>query len=102
MMRRFLVMGLSALVGTCAAPAYAHKPSDSYLTLNVVGDKRPVRDAMAHLARRFPDLEAQARPARTPPAAWGLVNDGIGALLGVTPATTLEQGIDRMLSMRGA
>ena len=39
MMRRFLAMGLAALVGTCAAPAYAHKPSDSYLTLNVVGDK---------------------------------------------------------------
>ena len=74
------------------------RPLPPCAVLNVVGDKRPVRDAMAHLARRFPDLELQARPARTPPAAWSLVNDGIGAMLGVVPATTLEQGIDRMLA----
>ena len=74
------------------------RPLPPCAVLNVVGDKRPVRDAMAHLARRFPDLEAQARPARTPPAAWSLVNDGIGAMLGVVPTTTLEQGIDRMLA----
>jgi nucleoside-diphosphate-sugar epimerase len=76
------------------------QPLPPCAVLNVVGDKRPVRDAMAHLVRRFPDLVAAARPARTPPAAWGLVNDGIGALLGVAPATTLEQGIDRMLAHR--
>ena len=74
------------------------RPLPPCAVLNVVGDKRPVRDAMAHLARRFPDLEAHARPARTPPAAWSLVNDGIGAMLGVVPTTTLEQGIDRMLA----
>lgn len=65
--------------------------------LNVVGDKRPVRDAMAHLQRRFPDLKAAPVPARTPPTAWGLVNDGVRTVLGVIPTTTLEQGIDRML-----
>ncbi len=67
---------------------------------NVVGDKRPVRDAMAHLQRRFPDLRATPQPARTPPAAWGLVNDGLQTLLGYVPATTLEQGIDAMLAAR--
>lgn len=64
---------------------------------NVVGDKRPVRAAMAHLQRRFPDLVTEPFAAQTPPAAWGLVNDGLFELLGVVPTTTLEQGIDRML-----
>ncbi len=77
------------------------RPLPRCAVLNVVGDKRPVRDAMAHLARHYPGLETQARAARTPPAAWGLINDGIGKLLGVTPATTLEQGIDRMLALSG-
>ncbi len=65
---------------------------------NVVGDKRPMRDAILHLQRRFPDLTADAVPTRTPPAAWGLVNDGLHGLLGYVPVTTLEQGIDRMLA----
>jgi UDP-glucose 4-epimerase len=64
---------------------------------NVVGDKRRMRDAIAHLQRRFPDLVAHARPARTPPAAWGLVNDGLMALVGAVPAVMLDEGIDRML-----
>jgi nucleoside-diphosphate-sugar epimerase len=68
--------------------------------LNVVGDKRRVRDAIAYLQRRFPDLRATPQAARTPPAAWGLVNDGLEALLGFVPATTLEQGIDAMLEAR--
>lgn len=75
------------------------RPLPRCAVVNVVGDKRPVRDAMAHLKVRFPDLAATPVAARTPPAAWGLVNDGIDALLGVTPTTTLEQGIDRMLAM---
>lgn len=66
--------------------------------LNVVGDKRTIRDAVAHLKRRHPDLSAGAIEARTPPAAWGLVNDGLATLLGAVPTTTLEQGIDRMLA----
>jgi nucleoside-diphosphate-sugar epimerase len=73
----------------------------SHAIVNVVGDKRLVRDAMAHLRRRFPDLVVQAVPARTPPTAWGLVNDGIGALLGMKPWTKLEEGIDRMIAQHG-
>lgn len=68
--------------------------------VNVVGDKRRVRDAIAHLQRRFPDLRATPQPARTPPAAWGLVNDSLETMLGVVPTTTLEQGIDAMLAAR--
>jgi len=77
------------------------RPLPRCTVVNVVGDKRPVRDAMAHLAKRFPDLVATPVPARTPPAAWGLVNDGIETLLGYKPATTLEQGIDLMLALHG-
>ena len=73
------------------------RPLPRCAVVNVVGDKRPVRDVMAHLKVRFPDLVATPVAARTPPAAWGLVNDGIDALLGISPPTTLEQGIDRML-----
>lgn len=80
----------------------SERPLPPHAVVNVVGDKRPVRDAIAHLQRRFPDLVAEPQPARTPPAAWGLVNDRIGALLNMTPATTLEQGIDRMLAQRAA
>ncbi len=80
--------------------AAIERPLPRNAVVNVVGDKRPVRDAIAHLQRRFPDLVAVPVPARTPPAAWGLVNDGIGALLGTMPTTTLEQGIDRLLAAR--
>lgn len=74
------------------------RPLPRCAVVNVVGDKRHVRDAMAHLKARFPDLVATPVTARTPPAAWGLVNDGVELLLGIAPTTTLEQGIDRMLA----
>lgn len=69
---------------------------------NVAGEKRSVRDAIAYLKRLHPDLDARGIPATTPPAAWGLVNDGLETLLGYVPATTLEQGIDRLLEARAA
>lgn len=78
------------------------RPLPRNAVCNVVGDKRRTRDAVAHLQRRFPDLVAEPALARTPPAAWGLVNDGLLALLGYAPGTTLEEGIDRMLASRGA
>jgi UDP-glucose 4-epimerase len=74
------------------------RPLPRVAVVNVVGDKRPVRDAIAHLQQRFPDLRAEPVAASTPPTAWGLVNDGLLALLGTVPSTTLEQGIDRMLA----
>jgi UDP-glucose 4-epimerase len=75
------------------------RPLPCNAVLNVVGDKRTIRDAVAHLKRRCPGLDARGRPATTPPAAWGLVNDRLEALLGSVPRTTLEQGIDRMLAL---
>jgi UDP-glucose 4-epimerase len=75
------------------------RPLPRCSVVNVVGDKRKVRDAVAHLTRRFPDLVARPVAAQTPPAAWGLVNDGIDALLGTRPTTTLEAGIDRMVAL---
>ena len=76
------------------------RPLPRNAVANVVGDKRHVRDAVAHLRRRFADLEIEPVPANTPPAAWGLVNDGLERLLGYTPTTTLEAGIDRLLAAR--
>jgi len=35
-------------------------------------------------------------------AAWGRVNDGIEALLGLKPTPTLDQGIDMMLQATAA
>jgi len=66
--------------------------------LNMVGDRRFVRDAFAHLQRRYPDLVAEPVAAETPPSGWGLVNDGIVSLLGAVPRTRLEQGLDRMIA----
>ena len=74
------------------------RPLPRNAVANVVGDKRHVRDAIAHLVARYPGLTTQGVPARTPPAAWGLVNDGLQPLLGYVPSTTLEQGIDRILA----
>ena len=73
------------------------RPLPRNTVANVVGDKRTMREAIAHLKHRRPDVELRGRPAKTPPAAWGLVNDQLEALLGTVPSTTLEQGIDRML-----
>ena len=74
------------------------RPLGRNAVANVVGDKRHVRDAIAHLRKRYPDLTVEGVPTKTPPAAWGLVNDGLQTLLGYVPSTTLEQGIDRMLA----
>ncbi|MEP7275817.1 MAG: NAD(P)-dependent oxidoreductase [Betaproteobacteria bacterium] len=74
------------------------RPLPRNAVANVVGDKRHVRDAIAHLQSRFPDLTVEPIATRTPPAAWSLVNDSLQGLLGYVPTTTLEQGIDRMLA----
>jgi UDP-glucose 4-epimerase len=74
------------------------RPLPQFSAFNVLGDRRSMRDAVAHLARRFPAVTAEAVPARTPPAAWGLRNDGLAAALGFVPSTRLEDGIDAMLA----
>ena len=74
------------------------RPLPRCAALNVAGDKRTMADLVAHLKRRVPDLVDTRVPAQTNPAAWSLANDGLAALLGYAPSTTLEQGIDRMLA----
>ncbi|MGQ0664612.1 MAG: NAD-dependent epimerase/dehydratase family protein [Pseudomonadota bacterium] len=72
-------------------------PRPRALAYNVVGDKRPVSDAVAHLRRRFPHVRAVPYPAPLPPAAWGFRNDGLEAAIGYLPRTRLEDGLDRLV-----
>ena len=73
-------------------------PLPRYAVFNVVGDRRTMRDAIAHLQRRHPGVEAVPTTGAAPPSGWGLRNDGLQAALGFVPATRLEQGIDAMLA----
>ena len=70
-----------------------------YAAFNVVGDRRTIRDAVAHLQRRYPGVHAEPRAASAPASGWGLKNDGLEAALGFVPAMRLEDGIDRMLAV---
>ncbi len=73
-------------------------PLPRYAVCNALGDKRTIRDAMAHLQRRFPDLVAEPQPAATPPTGWALVNDGLLQIVGYVPPTRLEDAIDRLIA----
>lgn len=77
------------------------RPLPAFTAVNAVGDIRTVREAIVHLQHRFPDLVAEPLSAETPPSGWGLVNDGVNALLGTIGHTPLEQGLDRMISAAG-
>ena len=77
-------------------------PLPSFAAVNALGDARFVRDAFAHLARRFPDLVAEPVVDAAPSSGWGLVNDGAGALLGSLHPTRLEDGLDRMIALARA
>ena len=72
-------------------------PLDRSRIFNVAGDKRFMREAAVHLARRFPGTRFTPQPARTPPSAWSFTNDGLEAAIGVVPTTTMETGIDLCL-----
>jgi UDP-glucose 4-epimerase len=76
------------------------QPLGRYRALNVLGDRRSIRDAVAHLSRRFPEVEARGEPASPPSSAWGLRNDGLERALGFVPRVSLEQGIDAILRER--
>lgn len=62
---------------------------------NVAGDRRRVRDAVVHLQRRFPRVQARRRAATLPPAGWAFTTDGIEHQIGFRPRITLEPGLDR-------
>ncbi|HTI46616.1 MAG TPA: NAD(P)-dependent oxidoreductase [Casimicrobiaceae bacterium] len=73
-------------------------PLDRFAVHNAMGDRRTMRDAIAHLRLRFPGLEAQPYDATLPDSAWDLVNDGLAERLGTMTFTPLETGIDRMIA----
>lgn len=73
-------------------------PLPRYAAFNVVGDRRSMRDAVAHLQRRYPEVRVEPEAAGAPASGWGLRNDGLGAALGFAPTTRLEDGIDAMLA----
>ncbi|AZO79042.1 MULTISPECIES: NAD(P)-dependent oxidoreductase [unclassified Bosea (in: a-proteobacteria)] len=76
-------------------------PLTEHRVFNVAGDKRMMREAAAHLARRCPDSSFIAQPDTTPPAAWNFANDGLATAIGYVPQTQMEEGIDRMLAAAG-
>jgi UDP-glucose 4-epimerase len=73
-------------------------PLPRYAAFNVVGDRRTMRDAVAHLQRRYPGVQVEPQPASVPASGWGMRNDGLEAALGFAPATRLEAGIDALLA----
>jgi nucleoside-diphosphate-sugar epimerase len=73
-------------------------PLPRFAAFNVVGDRRTMRDAIAHLQRRHPGVQVEPQAVALPASGWTLRNDGLEAALGFAPATRLEDGIDAMLA----
>ena len=76
-------------------------PLPRFAAFNVVGDRRTMRDAVAHLQRRRPGVQVEMQAVALPASGWTLRNDGLEATLGFAPATRLEDGIDAMLAAFG-
>jgi UDP-glucose 4-epimerase len=73
-------------------------PLPRFAVFNVVGDRRTMRDAVAHLQFRYPGVTVEPQAVALPASGWMLRNDGLEAALGFAPATRLEDGIDAMLA----
>jgi nucleoside-diphosphate-sugar epimerase len=73
-------------------------PLPRFAAFNVVGDRRTMRDAVAHLQLRHPGVQVERRRVALPASGWGLRNDGLEAALGFAPVMRLEDGIDAMLA----
>jgi UDP-glucose 4-epimerase len=76
-------------------------PVPRFAVFNVVGDRRTMRDAIAHLQLRHPGVQVEYQAVAVPASGWTLRNDGLQAALGFAPATSLEDGIDAMLVAHG-
>ena len=61
---------------------------------NLAGDKRTVREAVDHLARRFPRNSYVPRPEPLPEAAWEFVTDALRKDTTFSAFTRLEDGLD--------
>jgi len=101
---KFWIMTLAMLLGAIVGPAQAHKPSDSYLTLSVEGDRI---DGQWDIALRDLDFalgldanqddaitwgEVKARHADI--AAYALTRLRLGGVNAPCPAQLIEQLID--------
>jgi UDP-glucose 4-epimerase len=73
-------------------------PPTRFAALNVVGDRRTMRDAIAHLQLRHPGVRVEYQSVAVPASGWTLRNDRLEAALGFAPSTRLEEGIDAMLA----
>jgi UDP-glucose 4-epimerase len=73
-------------------------PLTRFAVFNVVGDRRTMRDAIAHLKLRHPGVHVEYQAVAVPASGWTLRNEGLEAALGFVPATRLEDGIDAMLA----
>ena len=76
-------------------------PLPRFAVFNVVGDRRTMHDAVAHLQLRHPGVQVEMQAVALPASGWTLRNDGLEAALGFAPATRLEDGIDAMLAAFG-
>lgn len=66
---------------------------------DVVGDARTMSEAIAHLARRFPQVVAVARPATTPPTDWAALDGAkLAAEIGFRCTIGMEEGLDRTVA----
>lgn len=73
-------------------------PRQPSVVLAVSGDRRPIRDAIAHLRARCPGTRAVPVPATLPAAGWQATGDAGGPSLEFGPVTPLEDGLDRTLA----
>ena len=73
-------------------------PRQPSVVLTVSGDRRPIRDAIAHLRARCPGTRAVPVPATLPAASWQATGDAGGPSLDFGPVTPLEDGLDRTLA----
>lgn len=76
-------------------------PTPTVGAYNVSGDYRHVQDAVRHLQRRFPGTNVIPVEAKLPTCAWEFQCDRLLGEVGYRPETTLESGLDEMISARG-
>lgn len=71
-----------------------NSPRSSVVAYNVSGDYRPIQDAVRHLQRCFPYVQAKPYPAVLPRNAWDFQADRIVQEAGYQCRVKLEQGLD--------
>ena len=75
-----------------------NRPSSPSVSFNVSGDYRPIQDAITHLSRRFPSINAEPYSAELPAVAWNFTSDTITKETGFSYRISLEEGLDRTVN----